>query len=146
MSHDRGVSFTSHKGPCVAGLAGSLAATTGAVWADCATGMLAVAWRSLDGGATFSVDQSPEMPNSAVLAVGDAHTAVLGFPDGRLFQTSDAARWSVTYTASQPFAIWRFVGFTTSQIVDVIAETGPDATRLLRSENGGRSWHEVAIR
>jgi hypothetical protein len=65
-SADGGRSFAVGAGPCYGDLGGRLEPTSASVvWAVCPTGLMAGAWRSTDGGATFAPLKTRGLVNSA---------------------------------------------------------------------------------
>ncbi len=153
-STDDGRTFVTRHGPCVPGLGGELAPTSArAVWAVCPTGLSAGAWRSTDGGITFSALRTPPLVNSARLAPASRDTAVVsgnGAGD-RLRRTTDAgATWTVPHVPGRAtFVPW--IGFTDAAVGTALVQTGWDASAkiereaLWRTTDGGADWSKVRL-
>ena len=91
-STDGGSTFSVGRGPCTPGLGGRLAPVSAtALWAVCPTGTRAGAWRSLDGGVTFSPVAGLSLVNSAEIGAASATAAVIAPNDntGALLRTTD---------------------------------------------------------
>jgi photosystem II stability/assembly factor-like uncharacterized protein len=155
LSTDGGGTFVTRPGPCVPGLGGALAPTSATVvWAVCPTGMSAGAWRSIDGGATFTRLTTPPLVNSAALAPASQDTAVLARNGvgSQLLRTTDAgATWSSPSTpGAATYVPW--IGFTDADVGAALVQTGYDASAkiahqsLWRTTDGGATWSTVRIR
>jgi photosystem II stability/assembly factor-like uncharacterized protein len=141
-SHDAGRTFSSHPGPCVAGLGGTLIGTPTALWAACGTGMQADLLRSTDGGAHFAEVPHPTVSNGMKLAAANTLTAVIG--DGTdLLRTADGSHWASVYKAND--GGWVFIGFTTVTVADAIFQPPTGPAQLLRTTDSGRTWRPVDI-
>jgi hypothetical protein len=151
-SSDGGRTFVTGPGPCVPGLGGELAPTSaGVVWAVCPTGMLARAWRSTDGGITFTRLTTPPLVNSAVLAPASQDTAVLarnGARSGLLRTTDGGSTWTAASTpGTATFAPW--IGFTDAHVGAALVQTVGDPSEkieiqvLWRTTDGGAHWSTV---
>ena len=151
-STDGGRTFAKGSGPCIPGLGGELAPTSAnVVWAVCPTGMLAGAWRSTDGGVTFTHLSAPPLVNSAVLAPASRDVAVIARNGARsrLLRTTDGgASW--TFTRTPGVAIYLpWIGFTDANVGAALVQTGWDASAkieaqaLWRTTDGGASWSKV---
>ncbi len=141
-----GASFTTAQSPCYAGLGGSLAAASSeVVWAVCPTGMLAGAYRSSDGGRSWtSLGQATgELPNSALLAAASATTAVLspGSSGGMLRTTDGGATWSPVPSPAGS-GNWAWAGFTSATVGAALRSSGgtSQAEQLYRTTDGGATW------
>ena len=151
-STDAGRTFVTGPGPCYAGLGGELASTSaGVIWALCPTGMLAGAWRSTDGGITFTHLTTPPLVNSAMLAPASDDTAVLvgNGAGSRLLRTTDGgATWKAASTPA-PAMYTPWIGFTDAQVGTALVQTGWDASAkvemqaLWRTTDGGAHWSKV---
>lgn len=152
-SADAGRTFTTGPGPCVPGLGGDLEPASGAtVWAVCPTGMQAGAWRSDDGGVSFSPLRTPELVNSSRLAPASARTAVLVGSDAgaRMIRTTDGgATWSRASTPRRG----RFVtslDFVDDEVGYAVVQTGWNVREKIqegavwRTPDGGAHWERVA--
>jgi photosystem II stability/assembly factor-like uncharacterized protein len=143
-SDDGGRTFVVARGPCYSDLGGRLEPTSAAVvWAICPTGLLAGAWRSVDGGARFVSLRTGGLVNSAALAPASDTTAVVA-ADGAgagLRRTEDGgATWRPVGTRSMG-DIWLFVGFTDGRVGAAIAGNGV----LWRTTDGGATWGRVRL-
>jgi photosystem II stability/assembly factor-like uncharacterized protein len=147
-SSDSGRRFVVAAGPCTAGLGGELAPTFGdAVWTVCPTGMLAGAWRSTNGGISFTRLRTPQLVNSAQIAPASAATAVLARGGNtRLLRTTDAGRtWSAPKMPGR-FAYVLFVGFTDTRVGAALVQTTGTTSALWRTTDGGATWARVRLR
>ena len=143
-STDGGRTFVVASAPCYSDLGGRLEPTsTRVVWAICPTGLMAGAWRSVDGGARFAPLATGGLVNSAALAPASNTTAVVA-ADGAgagLERTADGgATWRPVGTRAMG-DIWPFVGFTDSDVGVAIGGNGS----LWRTTTGGRSWSRVRL-
>lgn len=154
-STDGGRTFVTSPGPCYADLGGNLAPTSSAVvWAVCPTGMMAGAWRSTNGGATFAEVKAPELVNSARLAPASGETAVVagnGAGSHLLRTTDGGATWRpVRVPAGATYVPW--VGFTDAKVGAAIVQTRYNAAtkvetdELWRTTDGGAVWSTVRFR
>lgn len=142
-----GATFTVGAAPCTAGLGGQLLpASATALWAVCPTGMMAQAWRSTDGGATFANLRGLQLVNSAQLAPASSTTAVVagngaGSP---LLRTVDAGRtWTRAAVPVRPLVV-QWVGFTDPRVGAAIVSTAT-GTELWRTTDAGASWSRVRL-
>lgn len=150
-SSDGGRTFTVGQSPCVPGLGGHLAATSATnLWALCPTGTEAGAWRSTDGGVTFTGLRTPPLNNSAVIAPASADVAVLSPNDstGALLRTTDGgATWAPVDEAGAKFWVW--IGFTDGQVGAAVVQTGSQSeggalpSALWRTTDAGAHWSVV---
>lgn len=146
-SNDGGRTFVTGPGPCVPGLGGTLQPSSAEVmWAVCPTGMLAGAWRSRDGGATFAPLRTPELPNSAAIAPASDTSAVLALDpsDGLLLRTIDrGGSWHPAGSSGKGKYV-SFVGFTDGSVgAAIVATSDESANVLLRTTDGGTRWTPV---
>lgn len=149
-STDAGSHMSTSTSPCYGGLGGHLrAASSSVLWATCPSGMLAGAWRSTDGGASWSgAGTKPSMDNSALLAPAGATTAVVEpGPDGQLLRTTDGGSSYTQVSAATPGYWWSWMGFTTSAVGSALrvsqkqsARPGPPIEQLWRTYDGGVTW------
>lgn len=155
-STDSGSTFTTHTSPCLAALGANLQATSSAVlWAVCPTGMMAEAFRSSDGGASWSqLDNKLQLPNSALLAPVSATTAFLSDGDqSPLLETTDGGSSWHNAPGTTPTGTWgwQWAGFTDSQTGSALQSEGtapagwpwpdgPPPEQLLRTTDGGATW------
>lgn len=144
-STDAGRTFIRRNSPCFTGLGGVLVASSSSViWAVCPSGMLAGAFRSADGGATWSpLHTGRELANSAQIAPASDSTAILETGDQtELLRTTDAgATFATVYPVRSGF--WTFIGFTDARTADglrVIEIANRSLGRLIRSNDGGVHW------
>jgi photosystem II stability/assembly factor-like uncharacterized protein len=155
-STDNGAHFTAGTSPCVNGLGGDLQATsTNVLWAICPTGMLAGAFRSTDGGVTWTTLQVRRgLSNGAQIAPADDATAVILTGDQtQLLRTVDGG---ATFTQVFPprAGWWDFIGFTDAQTGNGIRtlpgksprSLGPPLAELMRSNDGGATWARTKLR
>jgi hypothetical protein len=143
-STDGGRMFVVAPAPCYSDLGGRLEPTSASVvWAICPTGLMAGAWRSVDGGVHFTPLRTGGLVNSAALAPASDTTAVVAAngAGARLERTVDGgATWRPVGTPAMG-DIWPFIGFTDSQVGVAIAGDGA----LWRTTNGGVAWSRVRL-
>jgi photosystem II stability/assembly factor-like uncharacterized protein len=149
-SSDGGRTFVTGPGPCIPGLGGDLEPTSAPViWATCPTGLMAGAWRSTDGGLTFTPLKTRGLVNSARLAAASDTTAVLaangaGAP---LLRTTDGGTTWSPVAGSDKVSYWPFIGFTDASVGAAIVQTGnAEVDALWRTTDGGLSWSVGALR
>lgn len=146
-STDGGTTFTTATAPCTPGLGGELAPSSSAVvWAYCPTGNFGGAYRSSDGGATFTRLPSPESVNAAVIAPASDTTAVLTESGNRtLSRTTDAgATWAAAATPpAGTYVSW--VGFTDATTGAALVPGTSGAMTLWRTTDAGDDWSPVAF-
>lgn len=146
-----GAVFSRSDSPCVPGLGADVQSVSASVlWAVCPTGMMAEAFRSADGGATWSALQAGQLVNSTLLAAVDATTAYLvPSPQGPMLVTTDAGKsWAnAPGTTTSGNWSWSWVGFTDDQTgsgLQVVPDDTPPGTpppyELWRTTDGGSSW------
>jgi photosystem II stability/assembly factor-like uncharacterized protein len=146
-SLDAGRTFRTSAGPCTPGLGGELAPTSATVvWAVCPTGMLAAAWRSTNGGSSFTRLHTPQLVNAAQIAPASAATAVLarGGNTGLLRTMDGGKTWRRARTPRR-VASGFFVGFTDARVGAALVQTGA-TSHLWRTTDGGATWSEVRVR
>lgn len=146
-STDGGRTFVAGAGPCFADLGGRLEASSmRVVWATCATGMMAGAFRSTDGGATFVPLHTPPLVNSAELAPASDRIAVLAANGaGRpLYRTIDGgATWRPLAPVGKD-DYWYEVAFTGPRVGNALVQVGARAAALWRTTDGGATWSKVS--
>jgi photosystem II stability/assembly factor-like uncharacterized protein len=148
-STDGGRTFTTGAGPCVPGLGGELeSSSTRVVWAVCATGMMAGASRSTDGGTSFTPMPTPPLVNAAQIAPASDRTAVLALGGvGRpLYRTTDSGhRWRpVGPTGKKDY--WYDIAFTDRRVAEALVEIGARRATVWRTTNAGATWSEIRQR
>jgi hypothetical protein len=146
-SSDGGRTFTTGRGPCFGDLDGDLEpASASVVWAVCPTGMLAAAWRSTDGGVTFTGLKTPPLVNSATIAPASATTAVLARNGAttRLLRTTDGGRAWRRPAAPPPAGFTPFAGFTDAKVGYVLVQAGTRQA-LWRTADAGAHWYRVRV-
>jgi len=159
-SSDKAASFTKLTDPCIPTLGGTVtAAADGSptLWAACPTGTEAGAWLSTNGGMTWH-SASPPMagfPNGLGLTAASSSIA-LAWPgqqvsarlpaamdrttnEGKTFSAVLSSSWHVSWAGfsdpARAYALATAAG---------TGATGP--THLVESNDGGATWHEVAIK
>lgn len=149
-STDYGNHFNFLASPCFSDLGGRIEASSSTVlWAVCATGMEAVAFRSADGGKSWTVMNKYPLNNSAQLASADDSTAILDpGVTGALLRTADGGKTFSNVQVGGPGQSWvAWIGFTTPLVgsaLVVYPTGGPSSTvpreELWRTVDGGISW------
>jgi hypothetical protein len=148
-SVDDGRTFTTGPGPCTPDLGGLLEPVSATdVWAVCPTGLMAGAWRSVDGGVTFSEVNAPSMPNSALIGAANSTTAVLAAGAQLSRTTNGGATWTPASAPSgRTFCAW--IGFTDAEVGAAVVETtssfagNVSAFELWRTSDAGATWTVV---
>lgn len=118
------------------------AVNTGVLWATCATGTEASAFRSTDGGQHFTQVQAPGLPNFASIAGVSSATAVVGSLG--LLRTTDGGLTFATVTSTS--TQWSIVGFTTSSngfAIQLDGQTALSGPGLWRTNDAGAHWYQV---
>jgi hypothetical protein len=157
MAHDElgrssngGRTFITGPGPCYAGLGGELApGSPRVIWAVCPTGLLAGAWRSIDGGVSFARLKTPALANSALVAPASERVAVL-FGNGagaRLLRTTDGGgTWTAAKTPRAATDI-QSVDFSSAKVGAVLVQVRGRQTNVFwRTTDGGAVWSQVPLR
>jgi photosystem II stability/assembly factor-like uncharacterized protein len=148
-STDGGRSFVTGDGPCVPGLGGDLEpSSTQVVWAVCATGMLAGASRSSDGGVTFKPLHTPPLVNAARLAPASDQAAVLAANGAArpLYRTADGgATWRPLRQAGKD-DVWWDVVFTDPRTGDALVQVGARPAAVWRTTDGATTWSRIRQR
>jgi photosystem II stability/assembly factor-like uncharacterized protein len=111
------------------------------LWTTCATGTQAAAYRSTDGGQSFTqLTGSLSLPNFATIAGVSQTTAVIAGQG--LIRTTDGGHTFATVQSSQ--SQWTVVGFTTPQ--DGFAfDIGSAQSQLWRTDDAGAHWRQVTF-
>jgi photosystem II stability/assembly factor-like uncharacterized protein len=142
-SADGGRSFSQHTVcPSALGFANLYAASSSVLWATCATGMQASAFRSVDGGQHFTqLTGTMSLPNFASIAGPSSTTAVIAGQG--LQRTSDGGQTFATVQRSQ--TQWTIIGFTTSLNGFAFDDQSSSAGHpsLWRSNDAGAHWSQV---
>jgi photosystem II stability/assembly factor-like uncharacterized protein len=148
-STDGGGRFVIRNGPCAPGLGGDLEPSSArVVWAVCATGMMAGASRSTDGGVTFKPLRTPPLVNAARLAPASDRTAVLAANGASrpLYRTTDGgATWRPNRLPGKD-DVWYDVVFTDPHTGDALVQVGARATAIWRTTDGGTTWSTIRQR
>jgi photosystem II stability/assembly factor-like uncharacterized protein len=148
-SIDGGRTFVTGDGPCVPGLGGDLEPSSArVVWAVCATGLMAGASRSTDGGVTFKPLRAPPLVNAARLAPASDQAAVLAANGaGRpLYRTADGGS---TWRPLRPLGnddVWFDVVFTDARTGDALMQVGGRSANAWRTTDGGTTWSRIRQR
>lgn len=153
ISSNDGGTFRSAAAPCNFASPVKVEPTSSSVvWAVCATGMRALAFRSVDGGFTFEqLTNAPELVNSAQLAPRSDTAAFLdtaGAGSPNLYETTDGGG---TWTAAtfQPANFVPWMGFTDPSTGEALVQNpAPDGTitiQLWRTTDGGSTWSQVSF-
>lgn len=148
-SVDAGRTFVTRAGPCIPDLGGMLSpASARVVWATCPTGMLGGAWRSTDGGATFTSLRGLRLVNSAVLSAASDRIAVVA-PNGAgapLLRTIDGGRtWTKARTPKRAID-WQPIVFANAKVGAALVQTRSDGTEeLWRTTDAGASWSAIRL-
>jgi photosystem II stability/assembly factor-like uncharacterized protein len=139
-SSDSGQHFTMQTAcPSALGYANDYAVDASTLWATCATGTEASAFRSVNGGQQFTQVAAPPIANSATIAGVSSSTAVIGAQ--ALLRTTDGGQTFATVEGTQ--AQWTMVGFTTSVNGFAFALTGSRQSELWRTNDAGAHWYMV---
>jgi photosystem II stability/assembly factor-like uncharacterized protein len=140
-STDGGLHFSTQTACSSAlGFANVYAVSGSVLWATCATGTEASAYRSVDGGQHFTQLAGPVMlPNFAAIAGVSSTTAVIGAVG--LQRTVDGGQTVTTVESSQ--AQWTVVGFTTSVNGFAFEAQSSRGAALWRTNDAGAHWYHV---
>jgi photosystem II stability/assembly factor-like uncharacterized protein len=112
------------------------------LWATCATGTEAAAYRSVDGGHSFSqLTAAMPLPNFATIAGVSQTTAVIA--GQTLARTTDGGQSFATVEGNQ--SQWAIVGFTTQQNGFAFNIGGAGRSELQRTDDAGAHWHQVTF-
>ncbi len=112
------------------------------LWATCATGTQAAAYRSTDGGQSFTqLTASLSLPNFATIAGVSQTTAVIAGQG--LIRTTDGGHTFAT-VENRP-SQWTVVGFTTPQSGFAFDITSSGHSQLWRTDDSGAHWRQVAF-
>jgi photosystem II stability/assembly factor-like uncharacterized protein len=125
--------------PSALGFANLYAVDSAVLWATCATGMEASAFRSNDGGQHFTAVPAPSLPNFASIAGVSSTTAVVGSQG--LLRTADGGQTFATVENGQ--TQWTVVGFTTSSDGFAFALQPSGQSALWRTDDAGAQWYLV---
>lgn len=127
--------------PSALGFANAYAVSSTVLWATCATGTQAQAFRSVDGGQQFTqLTATLSLPNFASIAGVSSQTAVIGGQG--LLRTTNGGQTFTTVENSQ--TQWTVVGFTTSVNGFALEHTQPlGQLALWRTNDIGAHWHMV---
>lgn len=145
VSGNAGEDFDEYATPCAPELSAGLvsAASDDGLWLSCPTGMAASVVHSTDGGRSWEPVSTggPAVPNSAIVAARDAHSAVVMFV-GRAIPAE--ASTELSQPAGDEGNLPQlgdpvFAGFTTPEVGYVIDTEGA----LFRTTDGGASWDSV---
>lgn len=153
-TRDGGRALTSGTSPCYPGLTGRFEASSPAtVWAVCPTGMEAMGWRSIDGGAHWSPVPGHPLPglngglaNSLQLAPA-TDSAVLLLPGGSepAFRSTDGGATFTRTGFPTVDAGVTFVGFTDPSTGSALVDNVKGGRSLWRSTDGGVHWRPIRI-
>jgi photosystem II stability/assembly factor-like uncharacterized protein len=141
VSTDGGQSFLKYLVcPSALGYPDLYAVDSTTLWATCATGTEAAAYRSTDGGHSFSqLTAAMPLPNFATIAGVSQTTAVIA--GQTLIRTTDGGHTFATVEGIQ--SQWAIVGFTTQLNGFAFDIGGPGHSQLWRTDDAGASWHVV---
>ncbi len=140
-SGDSGRTFAQHTVcPSALGFANLYAASGSVLWATCATGTQASAFRSLDGGQTFTQLSAPmSLPNFASIAGPSSTIAVIAGQG--LERTTNGGQSFASVENSQ--TQWTIVGFTTPVNGFAFEQQSAVVHLLWRTDDGGAHWSQV---
>jgi photosystem II stability/assembly factor-like uncharacterized protein len=139
-SSDSGQHFSMQTAcPGVLGFPNLYAVSSSVLWATCATGTEASAFRSVDGGQQFTqVAGQLSLPNFASIAGVSSTTAVIAGQG--LQRTADGGQ---TFATVENAGQWTIVGFTTSLNGFAFDLTGTGQSQLWRTNDAGAHWYRV---
>jgi photosystem II stability/assembly factor-like uncharacterized protein len=140
-SSDFGQTFTMQTAcPTALGYANEYVVDASTLWATCATGTEAAAFRSVDGGQQFTpLTAHLSLPNFASIAGVSSTTAVIA--GGSLQRTTDGGQTFTTVEGSQ--GQWTIVGFTTQVNGFAFDLTFAGQSELWRTNDAGATWYRV---
>jgi hypothetical protein len=137
--------FAKTASPCPGAVQVSLSGFDG-VWAACATGNAGHLAYSTDtthwSDVPLDLGQGA-LPNSLVVGAGAHQRATVGLPGNPGLVTLDAATGKVLHQG-QAGTGWSFVGFTDASVGYAIS-AGAGTGQLLRTDDGGASWHPLNL-
>ncbi len=125
--------------PSALGFANLYAVSSSVLWATCATGTEASAYRSVDGGQHFSRVAAPPIANFATIAGVSSTTAVIGAQ--ALLRTTNGGQTFTTVENNQ--TQWTIIGFTTSVNGFAFDLAGSGHSQLWRTNDAGAHWYMV---
>jgi hypothetical protein len=138
--------FAKTASPCPGGTKVSLSGFDG-VWAACASGTAGHLAYSADAlhwsDVPLDLGQG-SLPNSLVVGAGAHQRATVGLPGDPGLVTLDAATGKILHQG-QPGTGWSFVGFTDASVGYAISD-GARTGQLLRTDDGGATWHPLDLR
>lgn len=139
-----GASWTITTGPCFRDLGGRLSVGGSTIWSVCPTGSLAAIYRFT--GTTFGVLHSRkwDLFNGTEVIAAGAAGAILTTIANHVYWTVDrGAHWHRSRLLPHSDS-WLLTNatFPTARVGYAI-DSGPTSARLVKSVNGGRSWHQV---
>jgi photosystem II stability/assembly factor-like uncharacterized protein len=140
-SSDSGQNFSTQTVcPSALGFANVYAVSSSVLWATCATGTEASAYRSVDGGQHFAQFAGPTMlANFASIAGVSSTTAVIGAQ--ALLRTVDGGHTLSTVEDNR--TQWKIVGFTTSINGFAFDNLGSGSFALWRTNDAGAHWSRL---
>ena len=120
------------------------------MWAACATGLEAVAWRSTDGGVSFKPLWIPGCcANTLRLGAASADVALAArnaAGRGPLRTTDGGATWRQLRTPGSSID-WFWIGFADARVGSALVQTRPTGPfALWRTTNGGATWFSIPLR
>jgi hypothetical protein len=145
-SNDHGRTFAVGHAPCYADLAAELdPVSSRVVWAFCPTGLMGLAWRSSDGGATFKGLSIPHCcENGSWIAAASDDVAVLASVRGILRTTDGGVTWR--FANAPRNGTYAPIEFVDARNGFALGSIGAGRPRLWRTDDAGGSWHAVPIR
>jgi hypothetical protein len=137
--------FAKTASPCPGAPQVSLSGFDG-VWAACATGTAGHLAYSADAlhwtDVPLDLGQGA-LPNSLVVGAGAHQRATVGLPGDPGLVTLDAATGKILHQGQGGMG-WSFVGFTDASVGYAIS-AGADTSQVLRTDDGGASWHPLNL-
>jgi hypothetical protein len=137
--------FTKTASPCPGAVQVSLSGFDG-VWAACATGTAGHLAYSADAlhwsDVPLDLGQG-SLPNSLVVGAGAHQRATVGLPGNPGLVTLDAATGKILHRG-QAGTGWSFIGFTDASVGYAIS-VGDGTGQLLRTDDGGATWHALDL-